>query len=169
MTLSITRLAGSRALVQGSDFAGTIGKQVISSAEWDAFKASTKFDDLTASFNEKVASFFAPITEAIDELAELTEQETLGDPAFYVRLQEAVEPTEGQPEILQQLSYDSVVLRLIEEGATDRLIWVNDKLEILAAPFDADVVEVEDHGTVGDSVGSEVPEDLTGTGSGITE
>lgn len=167
MTLSITRLAGSRALVQGTDFTGTIGKQVISSAEWDEYKASNKFDDLTASFNEKIAAFFAPITDAIDEMNELSEQEALGDPAFYVQRQEAVEATAGQPEILQQLSYDSVVLRLIEEGKTDRLIWVNDKLEILAAADDT--VELEDHSTVGDFVSSEVPEDLTGTGSGITE
>lgn len=55
------------------------------------------------------------------------------DPAFNFVVREGVEGVEAKPEKRVILSHDSAVLRLIDSGRTDRLVWVgNDRIEIVA-------------------------------------
>ena len=129
MTLTTTRLAGHRTLVQGSDILGVHGKQILDSSEWDEVADRKTHDEIHDAFDAKVKEFFAPIMEAADALHEA--HKVLTDPAFYLVLDEGEEATAGRPEEIVALSHDSVVLRLIEQGATNRLVWVNDSLEIL--------------------------------------
>ena len=62
------------------------------------------------------------------------------DPIEFVVLEEGETGTPGKAPHLVKLTKDSVILRLIEENAgTDRLAWVNDTLEVLAASQSASV------------------------------
>ena len=144
MTLTTTRLAGHRTLVQGSDILGVHGKQILDSAEWDEIAATKQHTELHDEFDAKVKEFFAPIMEAADALHEAHKVQT--DPAFYLVLDEGEEATPGRPEQVVALSHDSVVLRLLEQGAYNRLVWVNDSLEILEQGASAPSFEVTEDG-----------------------
>ena len=138
-TFEKRNLANHRALVTGLDEAGVQHQTVLNTEEWDQLNKRTGFTAAIEEYDAKVAEFFKPLTEAADRLENAHKIQT--DPAFYVVEQEAVTPTEGQPELLHFLSHDSVVIRLIEEGREDRLVWVGDDIEILEdAPEDIEVV-----------------------------
>ena len=138
-TFEKRNLANHRALVTGLDEAGVQHQTVLNTEEWDQLNKRTGFTAAIEEYDAKVAEFFKPLTEAADRLENAHKIQT--DPAFYVVEQEAVTPTEGRPELLHFLSHDSVVIRLIEEGREDRLVWVGDDIEILEdAPEDIEVV-----------------------------
>ena len=138
-TFEKRNLANHRALVTGFDEAGVQHQTVLDTEEWDQLNKRTGFTAAIEEYDAKVAEFFKPLTEAADRLENAHKIQT--DPAFYVVEQEGVQPTEGQPEVLHFLSHDSVVIRLIEEGHEDRLVWVGDDIEILEdAPEDIEVV-----------------------------
>ena len=138
-TFEKRNLANHRALVTGLDEAGVQHQTVLDTEEWDQLNKRTGFTAAIEEYDAKVAEFFKPLTEAADRLENAHKIQT--DPAFYVVEQEGVQPTEGQPEMLHFLSHDSVVIRLIEEGHTNRLVWVGDDIEILEdTPEDIDVV-----------------------------
>jgi hypothetical protein len=133
MTFTITKLAGDRALVKGRDTAGTAGSQILDAAEWNEFTARNKHDEAHEAFDAAVEEFFAPLNAAVDALKETAKPKH--DPLFFVTVQEKSEAVAGTEEVLVHLSHDSAVLRLIEQDPdTDRLIWVNDTLEILELP-----------------------------------
>lgn len=133
MTFNITKLAGDRALVAGRDAKGTHGQQILNAAEWNDFNAHNKHNDAHEAFDAAVEAFFAPLNEAVDALKATAKPKQ--DPLFFVTVQEKSEGAEAQEEILVHLSHDSAVLRLIEQDPdTDRLLWVNDTLEILELP-----------------------------------
>lgn len=132
MSFTITKLAGDRALVKGRDAVGTYGQQILDAAEWTEVTALTKHNQAHEAFDEAVEAFFAPLTEAVDALKATAKPKQ--DPLFFVTLQEKSESVAGSDEILVHLSHDSAVLRLIEQDPdTERLLWVNDTLEILEA------------------------------------
>ena len=131
MTFTTTRLVGARVMVKGTDVFGTEGQTVVDSTQWDEVNANTEFDQATEAFEAAVQEFFAPITEAAEKLN--SSMKRPDDPASYVVLKEAVEGVQAEPAQLVRLSKDSVVLRLIEQGDTDRLVWVNDELEVTEA------------------------------------
>ena len=138
-TFKKRNLANHRALITGLDEAGVQHQTVLDTEEWDLLNKRTGFTAAIEEYDAKVAEFFKPLTEAADRLENAHKIQT--DPAFYVVEQEKVQPTDGQPEMLHFLSHDSVVIRLIEEGHTDRLVWVGDDIEILEdAPEDIEVV-----------------------------
>lgn len=134
MTFSIINLAGERALVQGTDAYGNTGKAMVSAYEWAQLKTEQKHQELHEEFDAKVKEFFAPLTDAIEQL-ETAHTAVNTDPLFYIVEQEATPAVEGQAEKLRRLDRDSVILRLIEQDAdTSRLIWIDEHtLEILAA------------------------------------
>ena len=140
MTFSTIELANDRVLVQGTDFAGTVGKQVLDATEWNGIKREQQLAGLTDQFDAAVEEFFAPLTDAADKLQAAFQVET--DPLFYIVTDEG---TAGQAPVARtvaHLSQDSVILRLLEQdAATTRLVWVGDKLEIIAALKAAPVVE----------------------------
>jgi hypothetical protein len=131
MTFSTIKLTGSRVLVRGRDITGTEGECTISSAQWDELNARTDVDRAQQAFDEAVQEFFAPLTEAAEKAHRSLEVPE--DSTSYVVLDEGSEGEARRPRQVVKLSRDSVILRLIEEGNTDRLIWVNDQLEVTEA------------------------------------
>ena len=55
----------------------------------------------------------------------------LRDPSTFVVLREEVAGQPAQPGLLVKLNHDSVVLRLLEQGNHQRLVWVDNTLEVL--------------------------------------
>lgn len=133
MTFHVQNMIGGQALVSGTDKLGNEGKTVVSTTQWDELNARSNFSKATEDFNAAVEEFFAPLTEAAKKAErELNRQKQ--DPAEYVVLTEGTEGAEAKPAEIIQLTRDSIILRLIEEGDTDRLMWVDEStLGILAA------------------------------------
>ena len=127
---NITRLAGERALVQGTDEGETT---ILYTDEFDRLKGNTALKEAEADYDAKVKEFFAPVVEASEafEQAKKAAQQ-VNDPAFRVVVQEAIEATAGQAERVHILGPDAAILRLIESGDTSRLLWVNGAIEITA-------------------------------------
>jgi hypothetical protein len=133
MTFTIINLAGDRALVKGRDSQGTAGQQILDASEWNDFNAHSKHNEAHEAFDAAVEEFFAPLNDAIASIKETAKPKH--DPLFFVTVQEKSEAVEGTDEVLVRLNHDSAVLRLIEQDPdTDRLLWVNDTLEILELP-----------------------------------
>ena len=127
---NVTRLAGARALVQGTDEGEST---ILFTAEFDALKGNTALKEAEADFDAKVKEFFAPVVEASEAFEQAKKAAlTVNDPAFRVVVQEAIEATACQHERVHILDRDSAILRLIESGDTSRLLWVNGAIEITA-------------------------------------
>ena len=132
MTFTIRRLAGHRALVTGTDVLGQTGTAVLDTDEWDRFKAQREHSEAHDEFDKTVEAFYAPIIEAADKLTAQHDATHAPDPLFSEVVVEAVEGVEPVQEVRMHLSKDSAILKLIEQGgAHNRLVWVNDSLEIL--------------------------------------
>lgn len=126
-----TILAGQRVLVTGSK---KNQQTILDSTEWDSIKAHQAHHLAGDAFDEAVTAFFAPIVEAAEKAnAALVESLPKRDDAFVIVLSEGTEGVEEvEPEVIQ-LGRDAAILRMIEEGNTDRLVWVGDTIEITAA------------------------------------
>lgn len=131
MTFTTLNLANDRVLVRGTDSQGTNGEQVLDGSQWFSIRQDKEFSRAEKDFASAVEDFFAPLTDAVDELRSKMERPT--DPITHVVFEEAEEAKAGKPGKLIKLSHDSIVLRLIEEGQPDRLVWVDGELEVLAA------------------------------------
>lgn len=127
---NVTRLAGERALVQGTDEGEST---ILHTKEYDYFKGNTALKEAEVEFDTKVKEFFAPVVEASEAFEQAKKAAlTVNDPAFRVVMQEAIEATAGQDEWVHILDRDTAILRLIESGDTSRLLWVNGAIEITA-------------------------------------
>ena len=126
-----TILAGQRVLVTGSK---KNQQTILDSTEWDSIKAHQAYHLAGDAFDEAVTAFFAPIVEAAEKAnATLAESLPKRDDAFVIVLSEGTEGVEEvEPEVIQ-LGRDAAILRMIEEGNTDRLVWVGGTIEITAA------------------------------------
>lgn len=126
-----TILAGQRVLVTGSK---KNQQTILDSTEWDSVKAHQAVHLAGDAFDAAVTAFFAPIVEAAEKAnAALAESLPKRDDAFVIVLAEGTEGVEEvEPEVIQ-LGRDAAILRMIEEGNTDRLVWVGDTIEITAA------------------------------------
>lgn len=134
MTFTTRRLAGQRALVTGTDVLGQTGTAVLDTAEWDRFKQERDHEKLHEDFDAKVEKFYAPLIEAADKLTAAHKAASAPDPLFSEVVVEGTEGVAAVQEVRVHLSKDSAILKLIESGqAHDRLVWVNDSLEILEA------------------------------------
>lgn len=129
-TFNTTRLANSRVLVQGSQ---PEQRTVLDGSEWDAVRAQVKFDAATKDFDLAVEDFFAPLIAAADaaSAAEAAFRAPKADPRSVITLDEGTEAVEGKPATVINLGPDATILRMIEFGHTDQLIWVGDKIELL--------------------------------------
>jgi hypothetical protein len=136
MTFTTTALVDNRVLVQGTDFLGVDGKTVLDSSQWLEVNKATHFKEATNEFDAAVKEFFAPLTEASDKL-EAIQKGDAPDPVTFVVLDEETKAVPGKPAHLVKLTKDSIILRLLEQGASDRLAWVNEELEIIASPSQA--------------------------------
>lgn len=131
-SFTATNLVDDRVLVNGTDKFGNTGSTVLNGAQWAGVNKHDEFSQASADFDAAVEAFFAPLTEAADKLEEVAAGKPT-DSIGYVVLHEKQEHQSGQPEVLVKLTNDSIVLRLIESGDTDRLVWVDGKLEVLSA------------------------------------
>jgi hypothetical protein len=131
-TFTTTTLVNERVLVSGTDQFGAEGKTVLNSAEWTEVNKRKDFDQAKSAFDAAVEEFFAPLTDAADALNNAVAPKPT-DSMSYVVLTEGNPGTPATQEVLVKLSRDSVILRLIESGNYDRLVWVDGELEVLAA------------------------------------
>jgi hypothetical protein len=131
MSFSTTRLVNGRVLVRGKDTFGTKGQVTLDSTQWDEIQADAQYSQALDAFDAAVEAFFAPLTDAAKAANEAVAVVQPHDPIAYVVLDEGVEGVEAKPAQLIHLNTDSIVLRLIESGDTDRLVWVDGKLEVL--------------------------------------
>ena len=125
------RLANHRVLVDGTDAFGNSGRAVLDSTQWDGIKAELTKSTVEDQFNAAVEEFYAPLLEKIDAIV-ADAQKSVVDDAYVLTVGETVDAVEAAEPTVYRLSQDSAILRLIEEGRTDRLVWVNDSLEIIA-------------------------------------
>lgn len=130
-TFNTQALAGQRVLVTGDT---DEQRTILDATEWNEVKhllAHTVADDV---FNAAVEEFFAPLVEVAEAAAQGL-QATLPKPdeAFTIVLDEGAAGTEAVEPVVINLGRDAAILRMIEEGQTDRLIWVGDTIEILAS------------------------------------
>lgn len=137
---NITELANDNVLVEGTDVRGNDGQQVLQASQWFERKRRQEVAQAHDEFDASVEAFFAPIAEAAAALEEAHKLQI--DPLLYVVEQEAVEGRAPQAERLVQLDTASVILRAIEGGHTDRLIWVNGELTVTAKPVSAPAAPV---------------------------
>ena len=133
MSFVVQNMLGSQALVTGRDTLGNEGKCIVSTTQWDGLKEQANFSSATEDFDAAVEAFFAPLTEASAEIAKAAAGKPQ-DPAEYVVLKRGVEAVTGETDQIVELELDSIILRMIEEGTTDRLVWVDEStLGVLAA------------------------------------
>ena len=130
MTFTKLNLSGERVLIKGTDSQGTHGETVVDASEWNEVQRRTGHSQAHEDFDRAVEEFFRPITEAAEKL-DLAFNQVERDPISYVVLDEGSEGEARRDEVVIKLSKDSVILRLIEEGQSDRLVWVHDELEVL--------------------------------------
>lgn len=131
MTFTMLNLADERVLIKGTDSQGTDGQTVVFATEWNEVKRRQQFAEHSEDFDAAVEEFFAPLMEAATKLEDALAVPK-PDPISYVVFDEGVESTPGRQREVHKLSHDSIVLRLIESGDHDRLVWVGDRLEVLA-------------------------------------
>jgi hypothetical protein len=130
---TVQTMLGGTALVSGTDKLGNIGKTEVYTHQWDELKGRTNFSKAQADFDAEVERFFKPLEKAAKKLGKATSRPSQ-DPAEYIVLKEEVKGTKPQPAEVVALTRDSIILRLIEEGDTDRLVWIDESsLGILAA------------------------------------
>lgn len=127
MSFTVTYLADDRALVQEDTH-----QIILDAEEYLAMKLRQEKTGLIAQYDQSVADFFKPLTDVADKIKSVEEQENRIDPDFHFVLAEGTEGEEPVRREVYRLEKDTVILRLIEEGRTERLIWIGDQLEILA-------------------------------------
>ena len=127
MSFTVTYLAGDRALVQEDTH-----QIILDAEEYLAMKLRQEKTGLIAQYDQSVADFFKPLTDVADKIKSMEKQENRIDPDFHFVLAEGTEGEEPVRREVYRLEKDTVILRLIEEGRTERLIWIGDQLEILA-------------------------------------
>ena len=139
---SITTLQGSRALVRGTDVTGTTGQTVLSTKVHDSISAAVNRNNAKQDMDDTFRDFFAPLTEALADFEDVRHAETCdgADREVFV-VEQPVQAVEATPGEFIELDQDAKILVRIQRGMFDTLIWVGDKLEILADKFE---VEVED-------------------------
>lgn len=130
---TVQTMLGGTALVSGTDKLGNVGKTQVFTHQWDELTGRNNFSKATADFDAAVEAFFKPLEKAAKKLDKALARPSQ-DPAEYIVLKEEVKGQQHQPAQVVALSRDSIILRMIDEGNTDRLVWIDEStLGILAA------------------------------------
>lgn len=125
MSFTVQTMLGGKALVQGTDVNGVTGKTLVDSTQWTELNERDDFSKAQAEFDSAVEEFFKPITKAAKKAAKSVSTPS-PDPMAYVVVDKGSKGKEARPRQVVALTHDSIVLRLIEEGNTDRLVWVDE-------------------------------------------
>lgn len=158
MTFTTIPLTNERVLVKGTDIAGTADETIVSSAQWNELKVRDDVRRAQEDFDATVDEFFAPLLEAAEKAKGAVDKPR--DPLGYVVITEGQEGRPAVREHVVTLTRDSIILRLIEQGNTDRLIWVNGELEVTEAAVQSTPsapAPAETEGPGADFVGSDEP------------
>lgn len=148
MTLKTTKLVDNRVFVHGTDAIGTHGEVVLDGTQWAELTQQTQVQLAQADFDAEVEKFFAPLTAAAEALGKKLERAE--DEAYYV-VSEGSDSVAGQQRHVVKLTHDSQILRLIDDGREDRLVWVGDGLEILAPTATTEDVDTHAEAVAADS------------------
>lgn len=129
MTFTTLNLTNERVLVKGTDVFGGSGSTTLDATQWNELKIRKDLKAAQEDFDAAVEEFYAPLMAAAEKAEKVLEKPE--DSAAFVVLDEGTEGVSHRDKQIVALTRDSIILRLIESGNTDRLIWVNDELEIL--------------------------------------
>lgn len=157
MTFTTLALTGGRVLVKGQDHTGVTGETVLDGSEWAQAKQQATHFEAHEGFEAAVEEFFAPLVEAAEKLESSLAMPTLDKSSYFV-IDEGEEPTEGRTPTVIKLGRDAVILRLIEEGQSDRLVWVAGELEVLEVLPGTGGVAGFQPGSDEDGFGGDAPE-----------
>ena len=135
-----TALANEHFLVDGTDVRGKYGECVVDGSEWLEIKRALGTDTAKAQLDAAIEEFFKPLVEAADAFA--AAKAPVVDALSVVVLNEGTTGEPAREREVIHLSQDSQILRAIEEGATDRLLWVDGSLVLTAAPAEVPVPDV---------------------------
>ena len=128
MTFTTRNLTNDHVVVSGTDVDGNSGKVVLDASQWVSLNKRDDVSQAQAAFEAAVEEFFKPLTDAAERASQTVS--TVDEDSFIV-LHEGVEGVAGRPADILRLNHDSIVLRIIEQGNQDRLVWVRDVLEVL--------------------------------------
>ena len=151
-------LTGNRVYVYGTNDAGIQHEVVLDGTVLREIQQHHLVHKAGDAYDRTVEEFFAPLTDAA-EVLQLIQQPLDTDPAFVYVVEEGVEPVKGVEPEAYKLDHDGAVLRLLEAGDIDRLIWVSlgntSSIEILdyQPPLDEDMELVfgSDHAEAGNA------------------
>ena len=135
-------LTGNRVYVHGTNDAGMQHETILDGTVLREIYQHYLVHKAGNAYDRTVAQFFAPLTDAAGML-QMVQQPLKEDPAFVYVVEEGVESVEGVEPEAYKLDHDGAVLRLLEAGNIDRLIWVSlgntSSIEILEyqSPLDA--------------------------------
>lgn len=135
-----TALANEFFLVEGTDIRGKHGEFIVDGGEWLEIKRALGTDTAKEQLDAAVEEFFKPLVEAADAFA-AAKAPTM-DALSTIVLNEGTTGEPAREREVVVLGQSSQILRAIEEGATDRLLWVDGALVITAAPAEVPVPDV---------------------------
>lgn len=121
-TFSLTPLANHRVLVEGEDRHGNSHSVILNGREYDEIAAMENVLHAGQAFDQAVEDFFAPLTDAAAVYEDAAAP--VVDPAFIYVVEEG---SAGEPSVEREvlgLEHDTAVLRLINTGDTERLLWI---------------------------------------------
>lgn len=130
MSFNITQLAGNKVLVDGTDYRGTTGETILDGAGFANLQEQERLRDAHAEFDASVEDFFAPLLEAAEKLD--AKHEVVLDPLTNIVIDEGSEGEVRRSATIIELDTDTAILRAIDSGNTDRLVWVKDELVLTA-------------------------------------
>ena len=135
-----TALANEDFLVAGTDVRGKLGECIVYGGQWLEIKRALGTDTAKEQLDAAIEEFFKPLVEAADAFA--AAKAPVVDALSVVVLNEGTTGEPAREREVVHLTRASQILRAIEEGAADRLLWVGDELVITAAPAEVPVPDV---------------------------
>ena len=138
-----TALANEFFLVEGTDVRGKHGECIVDGGEWLAIKRALGTDTAKEQLDAAIEEFFKPLVEAAEAFTEA--KAPVVDALSVVVLEEGTAGEPAREREVVHLGRDAQILRAIEEGATDRLLWVDGTLVITAAPVEVPAQDVNEN------------------------
>ena len=133
MRFTTTELVNGTILVEGTDVRGVTDQEVLDPSFWNQRKLAAQQVEAVALVDAAIEALVAPVNAAIEQANALVAKAEL-DPLTYVLEGEDQAHQVATSARLHKLDRGSIVLRAIDEGQEDRLIWINHQLVLTAAP-----------------------------------
>jgi len=131
-SFTLTKFTGNVVQIAGTDVTGAEGSIILHADEYVRLNqklASIKAEDV---FDDAIEAHFKDITDAAEALKAARENpETNSE--FDITIKEGVEGVESVSAVRIRPSLETIIIRLVEAGDTDRLRWVNEALLITEA------------------------------------